>query len=93
MAKFAFYVGREGEKAVQCVATVPVKDELPLFEGGKIHVTTPAGECVVELGSAFDMIVKQMTIELQHGVRDLVFPPKQDESKKPGKKRSTGFLD
>jgi hypothetical protein len=74
MPIFKFFVGRKNTDPVQCSAEMPSKADLPRFAGGKIKVQTPKGVVEVELPSATDMIIDQMTILLQHGVRDFVFP-------------------
>jgi len=43
----------------------------------------------VELSDAFTMLVSSMTIELQNGVRDTLFP--KDEQTKDGKASKTGY--
>ena len=62
---------------------------LPNFKGGKVEVSTPKGKVEVELSDAFTMLVSSMTIELQNGVRDTLFP--KDEQAKDGKASKTGY--
>lgn len=93
MAQFVFYVGRKGNAGVKCTASVPGPGELPTFKGGTVKVQTPEhGEVDVEVGPAMDMLVQALTIQLQNGVRDVVFP--QDDSTTKGtSKRTTGFVE
>lgn len=85
MAQFEFQVGRKNEESATCIAQVPGIDEMLKFPGGEIVVKTPKGDRKVKLPSAKDLIVDMMTIELQNGVRDFLFP--KDESGKNGKIR------
>jgi len=89
MADFVFYVGRKGQDSAKCVANVPDAKGLPNFKGGKVEVSTPKGKVEVELSDAFTMLVSSMTIELQNGVRDTLFP--KDEQTKDGKASKTGY--
>lgn len=92
MARFDFYVGRKGHAGVKCTANAPGPDQLPTMEAGAIEVQVPGhGTVRVGVTSALDMLVQALTIQLQNGVRDLVFPP-QDTDSKSTTKRSTGFV-
>ena len=88
MAKFKFFVGRKGQDAVECVAAVPSLEEMLKYDGGTVKVQTPKGEVKVYVSKVADLIVSSMTIELQNGVRDTIFP-KPDEGKAKGVK--TGY--
>lgn len=91
MARFQFFVSRTGQKALPCIATIPGPDDLPKYKGGKVSVQTPAGEKTVDLSPALTLIVAAMTVELQNGVRDFLFPVAKNGAK-PGPKRPTGFV-
>lgn len=88
MAQFKFYVGRKGEEPVECVANVPTLEEMLKFDGGTVTVKTPKGDVKVYVSKVADLIVSSMTIELQNGVRDTIFP-KEDQAKAKSKK--TGY--
>lgn len=90
MAKFAFYVGRNNQESVKCIAHIPGRDEIMDFAGGEIRVETPAGDQTVQISAGLDLLLKQMTVELQHGVRDFLFPLDQNGNKKSNK-RSVGY--
>lgn len=92
MARFAFYVGRNNQESVKCIAHIPGKEEILAFEGGAIRVETPAGDQTVSVSAGLDLLLKQLTVELQHGVRDFLFPAVGNGTPKSNK-RSTGYSD
>jgi len=91
MATFRFKVARKGVEPVWCTAEVPPQNEILAFKGGKVKVSTPKGERTVELSPGLDMLLGTMTIELQTGVRDFLFP--KDDEKPSGKRSSSGYQD
>lgn len=98
MANFVFYAARDKKDAsgkdlcpaVECSATVPAKDALGAYPGGKINIRTPAGNVEIVLPSGADMAVAHMKVLLQNAGRDKVYPlsalPKKNGKKQDGYK-------
>lgn len=92
MAQFVFNVARKGQDKIECIATVPSKVDLPGFKGGKILVKTPKGDREVELTPAIDMILDALTVQLQNGVRDFLFPKTDGEAQTKTSTKRRGYV-
>lgn len=89
MAKnLVFSVSRKGVDAVECKAEMPIGkiEDLLAFKGGEVSVQTPKGAVEVDLPSGLDMLLDQLVVKLQHGVRDFVFPVEDGVKTTKGKK-------
>ncbi len=92
MATLTFSVGREGQDPIALTATLPALSKHDSAKAVPFSVRLPDGrEIRGEIDAPSDLMLAQATIQLQHAVRDLVFP--RPTSNGGGKRKRAAYAE